>query len=125
MKRENPLNEAVRIDVADESCTVLTKKGSLYSWGKNDRGQLGTGPGIGVEYIEGERVPLLVENTGNRIVTDYSIGEGTLMYKDNMDNLYKSGMKLNYAPVKIDIDKSINVKSFFCGNSFYSFISGK
>ena len=125
MKKENPYNEIIRLDAADESCTVLTKKGSLYSWGKNDRGQLGTGPGVGVEYVEGERYPLLVENTNNRIVTDYTIGDGTLMYKDNMDNLYKSGMKLCYAPEKINIDKNINVKSFCCGNSFYSFISGK
>jgi hypothetical protein len=52
------------------------------------------------------------------------MGDGTLMFRDNMDSIYRSGHKISYTPVKLDIDKNINVKSFFCGNSFFCIISG-
>jgi alpha-tubulin suppressor-like RCC1 family protein len=34
------------------------KDGSLFVWGKNDRGQLGTGTGIGIDMVESESVPI-------------------------------------------------------------------
>ena len=45
--KENPENEIVKIDCADEYTGALTKGGELYVWGKNNQGQLGIGAGIG------------------------------------------------------------------------------
>jgi|TARA_B110000285_G_C14866179_1_gene486963 alpha-tubulin suppressor-like RCC1 family protein len=35
--------------------------GTLYAWGKNDKGQMGTGAGIGIDMVECENLPTLVE----------------------------------------------------------------
>lgn len=118
-------NEVVKIDCADESCTILTNGGKLYSWGKNDRGQLGTGAGAGVEYTEGERLPLVVDQIHSKIISDYSIGDGTLMFKDQYGKIFRAGLKVSYTPSEMEIDDKIIVKSFFSGNSFYSIISSK
>ena len=45
--KEDPDNEIVKIDCADEYTGALTKGGDLYVWGKNNQGQLGIGAGIG------------------------------------------------------------------------------
>ena len=47
----------VRVDAADEYSVAQLGDGGLYTWGKNDRGQCGTGPGMGVSIIESEPVP--------------------------------------------------------------------
>lgn len=119
------MNEIDRIDAADETVTILTKGGRLYNWGKNDRGQLGTGAGTGVEYIEGERYPVMVENNANRIIKEFSIGDGSLMFRDSMDNIFRSGLKVSYTPTLLDIDTKIHVKSFLAGNSSYSIVTGR
>lgn len=36
------------------------KDGSLYVWGKNDKGQMGVGAGIGIDMVESENVPAQV-----------------------------------------------------------------
>jgi len=35
--------------------------GDIYSWGKNDKGQMGTGAGMGIDLVESENVPTLIE----------------------------------------------------------------
>lgn len=61
LKGADPEGKAVKkIDCADEFSGVVTKDGSLYVWGKNDRGQLGVGSGIGIDMVESENVPVQV-----------------------------------------------------------------
>ena len=50
----------MKLDSADEYTSVLMKDGSLYVWGKNDRGQMGVGSGIGIDMVESENVPCLI-----------------------------------------------------------------
>lgn len=47
-----------KVECADEYTGVLFDDGSLYVWGKNDRGQLGVGSGIGIDMVESENVPV-------------------------------------------------------------------
>jgi len=58
---EDPENPIVRLDTADEYNVIQMKDGTLYTWGKNDRGQMGTQVGIGMDMIECENIPTLVE----------------------------------------------------------------
>ena len=46
-----------KLSVADEYSGTLTSDGSLYTWGKNDRGQMGVGDGIGIDLVESENLP--------------------------------------------------------------------
>lgn len=50
--KEDPDNEIVKIDCADEYTGALTKGGDLYVWGKNNQGQLGIGAGIGIFILK-------------------------------------------------------------------------
>lgn len=61
MKDEDPEGkQIVKIDSADEYTGALMKDGSLFMWGKNDRGQMGVGTGIGIDMVESENVPTIV-----------------------------------------------------------------
>lgn len=58
---EDPTNHIARMESADEFTVIQQKDGSLYAWGKNDRGQMGTAVGIGMDMVECENVPTYVE----------------------------------------------------------------
>ena len=61
MKEEDPEASGISVmDSADEFTVILTKDGELYAWGKNDRGQMGTGAGIGLDMVECENLPTIV-----------------------------------------------------------------
>lgn len=76
--------------------------GTLYVWGKNDRGQLGTGSGIGIDMVESENVPtpinVLDKNEQPHLVKDFHPGQNTMIIRDDEDNIYKVGLKLDYQP---------------------------
>ena len=66
------------MDSADEYSVIQMNDGSLHAWGKNDRGQMGTGSGIGIDMVECENVPTFVdlkdENEVPKLAKDFSIG---------------------------------------------------
>lgn len=45
------------IDAADDYTGALLSDGTYYVWGKNDRGQMGVGAGIGIDLVESENLP--------------------------------------------------------------------
>ncbi len=117
------MNEIIKIDSADEFSGALTKGGKLYVWGKNDRGQLGTGVGVGVDMIESEKHPLLVKDLDNVKIVDFTCGENTMLIKDSEGRLYRTGLKVDYTPTLIEITNQIKPKLFVSGNSYYCMIS--
>ena len=66
MRETNPDLKLLKIDAADEYTGALMSDGQLYVWGKNDRGQLGTGTGIGIDMIESENVPVSINVLDNQ-----------------------------------------------------------
>ena len=69
------------MDSADEYTVIQMKDGPLYAWGKNDRGQMGTQVGIGIDMVECENVPTWVElkDKDDQMVIPkkFSIGQNT------------------------------------------------
>lgn len=47
----------VKVDAADEFTGIIMSNGGLYVWGKNDKGQLGIGQGIGIDMVESANSP--------------------------------------------------------------------
>jgi len=82
-------NEIIKMDSADEYTVIQMSDGSLHAWGKNDRGQMGTGAGIGIDMVECENVPTIVdlkdEDYEPRLAKGFAVGQNTMMVQD-VDN---------------------------------------
>jgi alpha-tubulin suppressor-like RCC1 family protein len=123
LRARNPEERIIKIDCADDYTAALTSSGNLYAWGMNNQGQLGTGGGTGKDYTDTEKFPTFVSKTNLGIkYVDFSCGENTMLIKDEIGNLYKTGLKVDYVPSLIHLTKTVQPKSFFCGRSFYCMI---
>ena len=47
-----------------------------------------------------------------------------MIIKDSEGNLWKTGLKLDYTPSRIEASILIKPKEFFCGRSFFCMIDG-
>lgn len=74
----------------------------MYAWGKNDRGQMGTGAGMGIDLVESENVPTLIEmkdlEANPTIAKRFAIGQNTMMIQDSDGKIYITGLKIHYSP---------------------------
>ena len=90
------------MDAADEYSVIMTQDKLMHAWGKNDRGQMGTGVGIGIDMVECENVPTLVdirdENDKPQLAKRFAIGQNTMLVQDTNNNIYQAGLKLHYTP---------------------------
>ena len=68
------------------------KDGTFYVWGKNDRGQMGVGSGIGIDLVESENVPKEIDfkqalpsdqQSEPVIITDFTAGMNTMLLRDS------------------------------------------
>ena len=64
---------------------------------------MGTGIGIGIDMIESENVPVTVNLENNLPIKDFTTGQNTMLMVDDENNVYKTGLKLDYTPKKINI----------------------
>jgi alpha-tubulin suppressor-like RCC1 family protein len=118
--REDGLDFKIKkISAADEYTGALTDDGTLFVWGKNDKGQLGVGSGVGIDMIESENLPkefifdqAFREKPKDPIfVKDFSTGTNTMLVVDSEDRIYKTGFKIDYDPCLVKFDESILEKS--------------
>lgn len=49
-----------KVSAADDYTATIMSDGQLLVWGKNDRGQMGVGAGVGVDLVESETIPIAV-----------------------------------------------------------------
>ena len=105
--------------------------GSLNAWGKNDRGQMGTGAGIGIDMIESESVPTeinLKDDDGTpKAAKNFAVGQYTMLIQDTDNELYQTGLRLHYEPKKLkfgdDILNKDDVRLIACGKRNYTIVT--
>jgi len=129
--KENGLDLSFKkISAADDYTGALLSDGSFYVWGKNDRGQMGVGSGIGIDLVESENLPKEVnireavpEADKPLIVTDFSTGMNTMLVRDNEGHIFKTGQKIDYTPKLVNFNSdrlpsNANVR-MSCGRAHY------
>jgi hypothetical protein len=66
---------------------------------------MGTGAGIGIDMVECENVPTMVdlknENEEPMLAKDFAVGQNTMLVKDENNDIYITGLKLHYTPKKL------------------------
>ena len=95
-------------------------------WGKNDRGQMGVGTGIGIDMVESENVPVQItptdSNNKSHTVKSFHAGQNTMLIQDEEGNIYKTGLRLDYSPKHLtffqEFDKN-DVQELSCGRKHY------
>ncbi len=126
-RKEDAKNEVIKIDAAENFTIALTKNGEVLTWGENDQGQMGVGVGTGLDMIESENVPTIVNFGENVKIKDVVCGEGTMMAIDDKHTVYRAGLKLHYTPVKMkipDVHKLGKLTRIFCGRKHYTMLDG-
>lgn len=104
-----------KLSAADEYSGVVTSDGNLYTWGKNDRGQMGVGAGIGIDLVESENLPTeidfsqaLPEDAQEPVfIKDFSTGMSTMLAIDSENRIFKTGLKIDYSPSQIIFDEEL------------------
>lgn len=72
-----------------------------------------------------EKIPLIVQKDNSVKFVDFTCGENTMLIKDSEGNLWKTGLKLDYTPTKIELSIQNKPKQFFSGRSFYCMIDNQ
>jgi alpha-tubulin suppressor-like RCC1 family protein len=118
-----------KIDWAEEYTTCLMNNGEVYSFGKNDRGQLGTEPGIGTDFIEScnSPTPLVFDGEEGKPMDDIYWGQSTMLLKDENGAVWRTGLKLHYSPKIINLDSELdinkNITTLGCGQNHYCLVN--
>merc|ERR1712146_249934 len=77
---------------------VLTKEGKIFSWGKNDSGQLGLGGGLAMDMTAVEQVPSMIETLEDQNVVQISAGRSHAAALTDKNELYIWGLKQSLEP---------------------------
>ncbi len=120
------------IKASDDYTGALLRDGTLHVFGKNDRGQMGVGSGIGIDMIESENTPKEVdfqqslaaeEQSEPVIVTDLNAGQNTMLVRDSKNRVYKTGMKIDYTPklcrFSPELLEADKIRELACGRAHY------
>jgi alpha-tubulin suppressor-like RCC1 family protein len=131
------LTQGVTQIAGGKSFTLALKDGVLYGWGRNHKGQLGTGYGMAVDMYAMEPVPSPIEADEllGRQVTHVAAGHSHAACITSSGELFYWGMGLYLEPVRVNELLHTTVVDVVCGQDYvlvkdvqgklYSFGTGK
>lgn len=115
---------------------ALTKEGVVHGWGRNDKGQLGTGMGFSVDVYSMESLPRPIESQlEGRRVTKVSAGHTHAACITDNGELFMWGSQIHFEPVLMTSLLHTRCVDVECGQNYtlakgedgklYSFGKGK
>jgi alpha-tubulin suppressor-like RCC1 family protein len=116
---------------------ALSKDGVVYGWGRNHKGQLGTGLGLAVDMYAMQAVPEPIDTDEliNRKVIKIAAGHSHAACITESGELFYWGMTLHLEPVRVDSVLHTKIVDVVCGQDYtlaidenghmYSFGKGK
>ena len=92
---------------------------------------MGTGAGIGIDIVESENVPTYIDlkddEENPQLAKDFVIGQNTMLIRDEHNELYQTGLKMNYTPKKLNFDKDLldvnDIRLLGCGRKHYIIVT--
>jgi alpha-tubulin suppressor-like RCC1 family protein len=99
---------------------ALTKDGVIYGWGRNHKGQLGTGFGMAVDMYSMEQIPTPIDADEliNRTVTKVAAGANHAACITSSGELFWWGMSLNLEPVRVAEVLHTKIIDIACGQDY-------
>lgn len=116
---------------------ALDRNGVVHGWGRNHKGQLGTGLGLAVDMYAMQAVPEPIETDElvNRKVIKIAAGHSHAACITESGELFYWGMTLHLEPVRVDALLHTKIADVVCGENYtlaidenghmYSFGKGK
>jgi alpha-tubulin suppressor-like RCC1 family protein len=103
-----------------KSFTLALAEGVIYGWGRNHKGQLGTGFGMAVDMYSMEQVPYLLDADEllNRTVTKVAAGNNHAACITENGELFTWGSSLFLEPVRVPEVLHTKIIDIECGNDY-------
>lgn len=112
-------SQVVQIASGHEFTLALTSDGIVHGWGRNDKGQLGTGGGIVVDMYSMAAMPTPVEGQlEGRRVAKIAAGHGHAACITDQGELFFWGIKMYLEPVLISSLLHTKCIDVACGNNY-------
>ena len=115
-----------RVFACASSSAALTRSGKLYSWGKNEQGQIAiaTPEEDYKNRFVVEPLPKLVP-TGLRAVVDLCMGSRTITFLLEDGTVHIAGLSIWTVPYKVALANQFQVASVSCGEDYFAFVDKK
>jgi alpha-tubulin suppressor-like RCC1 family protein len=99
---------------------ALAEGGIIYGWGRNHKGQLGTGLGLAVDMYAMQAVPEPIETDelANRKVIKIAAGASHAAAITESGELFFWGMSLHLEPVRVDSVLHTKIVDVACGQDY-------
>lgn len=108
-----------QIVLGEDHTFIIDEKGNAYGFGNNERGQLGIGNTWEVEK------PTLISELKGKVKEIKTSGDINIAITTN-NELYVwpfENFKVNYKPLRLYIDKKIQIQTISCGKNFAIILS--
>lgn len=113
------LNSVVEIAGGHSFTMALTKDGILYSWGRNDKGQLGTGMGMSVDMYAMEPLPTPIESLlEGRKVVNMAVGHSHAACVTEEGGLFYWGSGNHHEPCQMVALLHTRIVDVVCGQDY-------
>ena len=101
---------------------ALTNDGIVYGWGRNHKGQLGTGLGLAVDMYAMQSVPEPISDTSdllmNTTIVKIAAGHSHAACLSDTGEVYHWGMSLHLEPVLVDSLLHTKIVDIVCGQDY-------